>query len=117
MIDDAAVLAARAQVEASKLRLDTSVARAKSKLSPASMASDAVDTATEKAAQVAQSGLQMARERPGLAAAVAGAVALAFAHKPVFGWIGSLFGCDETSADTDTTIVKQRRARRPIKRT
>ncbi len=117
MIDDAAVLAARAQVEASKLKLDTSVARAKSKLNPASMASDAVDTATEKATQVAQSGLQMARERPGVAATIAGAVALAFAHKPVFAWIGSMFGRDDAAADADNSSTKQRRARRPIRRT
>ena len=106
MTDDAAVLAARAQVEASKLKLDTSVARAKSKLSPASMASDAVDSATDKATQVAQSGLRIARERPGVTAAVAGAVALAFAHKPVFAWIGSLFGRDDTddaTADDDAS--------------
>ena len=117
MIDDAAVLAARAQVEASKLKLDTSVARAKSKLNPASMASNAVDTATEKATEVAQSGLQMARERPGVAAALVGAVALAFSHKPVFGWIGSMFGRNEASDDADTITEKQRRARRPIERT
>lgn len=100
MIEDATVLAARAEVEASKLKLDGSVARAKAKLNPATMASDVVDTATDKAAAMAQTGMQIARDRPGVTAAVAGAVALAFAHKPVFGWIGSLFGRDRAEKAT-----------------
>lgn len=116
MIDDAAVLAARAQVEASKLRLDSSLARAKSTLSPVSIVSDAVDSATERATLAARSGLDMARERPGVAAAVVGAVVLAFTHKPVFAWIGSMFGRHAASDAADTNIVKQRRARRPIER-
>ncbi len=103
MTDDPAILAARAQVIASKTRLDSSIATVKAKLSPRSMAADALESATDKAASVAHGGLQIARERPGAVAAAAGLVALALARKPLFGWVGALFDRSNATADDDAS--------------
>ena len=103
MTGDPVILAARARVVASKSQLDASVARAKARLSPRSLAADAVDSATDKAAQVAQSGMQIVKERPGATAAVIGAVGLVLAHTPLLGWAGSLFRRDDATADDDAS--------------
>lgn len=100
MTADPTLLAARARAAASKAQLDASVAQAKAKLSPRSLASDVVGTAGEKASQVAHTGLQAARDRPAVAAAAVGAIGLVLANKPIRGWIASWFGpSDETAAD------------------
>lgn len=103
MSADPAILAARARVTAAKAQLDASVAQAKAKLSPRSLASDAVDSAADKATRVAQGGLQIARERPGATAAVVGAIALILAHRPLLGWAGALFDRDDATGDDDAS--------------
>lgn len=103
MTADPAILAARARVIASKAQLDASIAQAKDRLSPRSLAADAVDSAAEKASQVAHSGVEIVRERPVATAAVVGAIGLTIAHKPVLGWIASLFGRGDATADSETS--------------
>jgi ElaB/YqjD/DUF883 family membrane-anchored ribosome-binding protein len=88
MTADVNVLAARAAVVAARARLDASIDIAKQRLSPRSLAGDAVGSARDKAVEVAQTGVQAARDRPIATAAVVGAIGLALARKPVLGWLG-----------------------------
>ncbi len=94
MTTDPAILAARANALAARARLDASVAVAKQRLNPKALAADAVGTAADKAGAAAQTGMQVVRERPAVAAAVAGAIGLALAHRPILGWAQSLIGRD-----------------------
>lgn len=103
MTVDPEILAARARVVAARARLDASVTLAKAKLSPRSLASDAVDSAASKASQVAQDGLQIVRDRPATAAAIGGAIALALARKPLIGWAAGLLGRDDATGDDDVS--------------
>lgn len=103
MTDDPTVAAARARALAARTRLDASLAVAKQRLNPRSLAADAVSTATDKATLVAQTGVQAVRERPAIAAAVVGAVGLALAHKPLLGWAADLMGRDDATAGPDTS--------------
>ena len=105
MIRDPAVLAARARVVASKAQLDLAVAHAKVKLSPRALASDAVDSATDKATIVAQNGMQIVRDRPVAAAAIVGAIAVALARKPLFGLAGAMFGRGYATGDDDASLI------------
>ena len=103
MSADPTILAARARAAASKARLDASIAQAKARLNPKTIASEAVGSASEKASQVAHSGLQAARERPALTAAAVGAVGLLLANKPIRGWIASLVGPADETGDDDAS--------------
>lgn len=100
---DPTILAARARVTASKARLDASMSHAKAKLSPRSLAADAVETATDKATEAAQTGIQIVRDRPATAAALAGAIGLLLARKPLIGWAGSLFGRSDATPGDDAS--------------
>jgi len=88
MIDDVTITAARARALAARTRLDASVAHAKARLSPRTLAADAVDSATEKAAGAAQSAVAFARERPAVAATGAGVIALLLARRPLLNLLG-----------------------------
>ncbi|MFD1787201.1 hypothetical protein ACFSC3_06430 [Sphingomonas floccifaciens] len=101
MIDDPAVLAARAQALAARAKLDASLDIAKQRLNPRSLAADAMGGAADRASMAAQTGIQAVRERPAIAAAVAGAVGLALARKPILGWATSLMGRDDATTPPD----------------
>lgn len=103
MTADPTIMAARARLTASKTRLDASVSLAKAKLSPRSLAADAVESATDKAAQVANSGIQIVRDRPATSAAVVGAIGLAIARKPLLRWVNALLGRDDATGDDHTS--------------
>ncbi|KQN26168.1 hypothetical protein ASE86_08435 [Sphingomonas sp. Leaf33] len=103
MSEDAVVVAARAKALAARARLDSSLAVARQRLNPKSLAADAVGSAADKASLAAQTGIQAVRDRPAIAAAVAGAVGLALAHKPLLGWAASLLGRDDATASSDTS--------------
>ncbi|MBN2972043.1 hypothetical protein JW805_08435 [Roseomonas aeriglobus] len=103
MTEDATILAARARALAARARLDASLAVAKQRLNPKSLAADAVGTAADKASMAAQTSIQAVRERPAIAAAVAGALGLALAHKPLLGWAAGLIGRDDATAAPDTS--------------
>lgn len=100
---DPAVVAARAQCQAARARLDASIAAAKDRLHPRSLAADAVEGAADKAVQVAQNGLDAARERPALSAAIAGALALALFRKPLLGWISRRADNDDATGTDDVS--------------
>ncbi|MES2338581.1 MAG: hypothetical protein V4537_10830 [Pseudomonadota bacterium] len=97
MSNTAAIVAARASAVAARARLDASIAAAKQRVTPRALASDAIETARDKAIEAAQTGLTVARDRPGTTAAVAGALALALARKPLMRW---LRWRDETGEDS-----------------
>lgn len=98
MTEDAAIVAARARALAARARLDASLAVAKQRLNPKSLAADAVGSAADRASVAAQTGIQAVRDRPAVAAAVAGAIGLALARKPILGWAGGLLGRDDATA-------------------
>ena len=81
MTVDPRLAAARARAVAARERLDASIDHAKARLSPRTLAADAVETAKDKAV----AGIDAVRERPAAAAAVAGAVGLFLARKPLLG--------------------------------
>lgn len=103
MTADPTLIAARARALAARQRLDASLAQAKDRLNPRSLAADAVDGARDKAVEVAQTGLQVARERPAVAAAVVGAIGLVLARKPLAGWVGAHLGRDDATPDAPTS--------------
>ncbi|MBM3928747.1 MAG: hypothetical protein FJ335_09850 [Sphingomonadales bacterium] len=102
MTDDPTLAAARARALAARARLDSSLAVAKHKLNPKALAADAVGSAADRASIAAQTGIQVVRDRPGVAAAVAGAVGLAIAHKPIIGWANALLGRSDATSPTST---------------
>ncbi|WP_326524461.1 hypothetical protein [Sphingomonas sp.] len=99
MTADPALAAARARAIAARARLDASIERAKTRLSPRTLAAGAVETAKDKAFAAAETGLDAVRQRPAVAAAVAGAVGLFLARKPLLG----LFDHDDATADEPTS--------------
>lgn len=103
MTEDPTVAAARARALAARTRLDASLALAKQRLNPKSLAADAVSSAADKATLAAQTGVQAVKERPAIAAAVVGAVGLALARKPLLGWAADLMGRDDATAASDTS--------------
>lgn len=99
MIHDPNVVAARARALSAKVQLDTSLRHAKSRLNPRSLAADAVDNAADRAMDAAQSGVQIARERPAVAAAAVGAIGLLLARRPILRLFGFGRSADDGTGD------------------
>ncbi|WP_315760199.1 DUF3618 domain-containing protein [Sphingomonas sp. Y38-1Y] len=76
---------ARAEADAARQALTARLDRLKTRLSPATLVNDAVETAREKAIDVAEQTVETARARPVLAGSVAGGALLLLARKPLFG--------------------------------
>jgi hypothetical protein len=76
---------ARAEADAARADLVGNLDRLKTRLSPATLMSDAVESAREKAIDVAEQTVETARARPVLAGSVAGGALLLLARKPIFG--------------------------------
>lgn len=85
---DPALLAARAQRDAAKLRLDRSIEHAKQRLNPKTIAEDAVLGVRTKAEAIATDGVDAVKSRPGTAAAALGLAGLILARRPIFRWLG-----------------------------
>lgn len=76
---------ARAEADAARSDLIGNLDRLKTRLSPATLVSEAVESAREKAIDVAEQTVETARARPVLAGSVAGGALLLLARKPIFG--------------------------------
>lgn len=110
MSEDVAISTARARALAARARLDASVAHAKARLSPRTLAAEAVDNAADKAVGAAQSGVQFARDRPAVVAATAGAIGLLLARRPLLNLLG--FGpknSDETAVSAASSPKSNRK--------
>lgn len=103
MTSDPTVAAARARSIAARARLDASLAVAKQRLNPRTLAADAVGSAADTASAAAQTGIQAVRDRPAAAAAVVGAIGLLLARKPILGWAAGLFGRDDATPALPTS--------------
>ncbi|PCD02902.1 hypothetical protein COC42_00170 [Sphingomonas spermidinifaciens] len=75
---------ARAEADAARADLLGDIDRLKARLSPATLVNDAVESAREKAIDVAGQTVESARARPVLAGSVAGGALLLLARKPLF---------------------------------
>ncbi len=106
---DPNLIAARARSVAARQRLNASVETAKARLSPSSIASDAIDGVKAKATDIASGGADAVRQRPATAVAAVAAIALVLARKP----IARLFGSGEAPAApedaraTDATLREE----------
>lgn len=103
MTTDARLLAARARSMAARARLDTSIAEVRARLSPKSLARDAVSGVTSKAGALALDGVDAARTRPVVTVAAVGAIGLLLARKPLARWIGRRHGDDDATASVQTS--------------
>lgn len=97
-MSNAELLAAEARVGLARTRFFVTLGEVQTRLKPANLAQNAVDSATQGITSTARKGAEAVRARPVAAAAVAGAVGLVFAR----GWIADLLrGRDETSTGAD----------------
>jgi ElaB/YqjD/DUF883 family membrane-anchored ribosome-binding protein len=82
----ARIAEARARSFAAKAQLDRSVAQAKERLSPRSLANHAVDGVKTKAEQIAGDGAAVVKDRPAVAMAAAGVAVLLIVRRPMLRW-------------------------------
>jgi ElaB/YqjD/DUF883 family membrane-anchored ribosome-binding protein len=82
---------ARGEADAAKARMMGTVEEVKTRLAPGKLASDAVQTAKNKGIVAADDAVGAVKQRPGLAAGIAGGTALLIARKPIFAAIVRLF--------------------------
>ena len=99
---------ARGEADAAKARMMGTVEEVKARLAPGKLASDAVQTAKNKGIVAADDAVGAVKDRPGLAAGIAGAATLLIARKPIFAGIARLFGRKRRS-DTHTTQTRRSR--------
>ena len=104
------LIAAQAQVEAARTRLFDTLGEVQTRLKPANIAQNAMDSATTSLTTAAQRGADAARARPYAAAGIAGGVVLFLAR----GWVCKLFRRkprqDATSPVAGSLIDEQTRA-------
>jgi ElaB/YqjD/DUF883 family membrane-anchored ribosome-binding protein len=82
---------ARGEADAAKARLMGTVDEVKTRLAPGKLASDAVQTAKNRSIVAADDAVGAVKQRPGLAAGIAGTTALLIARKPIFAAVARLF--------------------------
>jgi len=86
MSTDPELLAAEAQVRAARSKLFSTLGEVQTRLKPANVVQNAVETAAQGVASTARKGAEAVRSRPFAAAAIAGTVGLVFAR----GWIADM---------------------------
>lgn len=110
MTGDPKLIAAQAQVEAARTRLFDTLGEVQTRLKPANIAQNAMDSATTSLTAAAHRGADAARARPYAAAGIAGGVVLFLAR----GWVCKLFRRkrkqDATQAVAGGLIDEQTRA-------
>jgi hypothetical protein len=108
--DEVALAEVRAQV--AKQRLFATIGDVQDRLSPRTLAQDAIDGLKEGTAFVGMIGVEAARRRPGIAVTATGLIALLLARKP----LAKLFRSDNNDATAaPLTSLKTKRAARPKK--
>lgn len=110
MTSNPELLAAQAQAEAARVRLFDTLGEVQTRLKPANIAQNAMNSATTSLTAAAQRGADAARARPYAAAGIAGGVVLFLAR----GWVCKLFRRkpkqDATPAVAGGLIDEQTRA-------
>jgi ElaB/YqjD/DUF883 family membrane-anchored ribosome-binding protein len=81
------VALAEARIKASRARLLGTIGEVQQRLSPSSLAQDAVESATQSVAAAVRKGTDAVRSRPLAVAGAAGAIGLVLAR----GWIADIF--------------------------
>jgi ElaB/YqjD/DUF883 family membrane-anchored ribosome-binding protein len=98
MSTDPELLAAEAHVRAARSKLFSTLGEVQTRLRPANVVQNAVETAAQGVASTARKGAEAVRSRPFAAAAIAGTVGLVFAR----GWIADMLRRrDETAPAAD----------------
>lgn len=90
--------AARNEAEAARARLQGTFEELQARLEPSQLLDDAVSEVKERSTALARTAREVARDRPGIIAAAAGAAALLLAHRPILRLIRRVRGAKETSA-------------------
>jgi len=86
MSADPELIAAEARVQAARSRLFSTLGEVQTRLKPANVVQNAVETAAQGVASTARKGAEAVRSRPFAAAAIAGTVGLVLAR----GWIADM---------------------------
>jgi len=92
---------ARGQADAAKARFMATVEEAKARLAPKSLAGHAMQAAKDKSIVVADDTVTAVKDKPMMAAGVAGAAALLIARKPLLAAVGRWWrNDDDNNSDT-----------------
>jgi len=103
---------ARGNADAAKARLMGTVDEAKARLAPKTLAGHAVQAAKDKSIVVADDTVTAVKDKPMMAAGLAGATALFFARRPLFRGLARWWRGDGDTYDTyDTHETSGRRSR------
>ena len=102
------IATARGQADAAKARLMGTVEEAKARLAPKTLAGNAVQAAKDKSIVVADDTVTAVKEKPMMAAGLAGATALLIARKPLFAAVGRWWRRDEDKYDSDKNGRRER---------
>ena len=95
---------ARGEADAAKARLMGTVDEAKARLAPKTLAGHAVQAAKDKSIVVADDTVTAVKDKPMMAAGIAGATALLIARKPLFRGLARWWrGEDDTYDNYDTS--------------
>jgi len=90
--------AAQKDAKAARARLQGTFEELQARVEPSQLLDDAVSEVKERSTALARSAREVARDRPGVIAAAAGAAALLIAHRPILRLIRRMRGAKETSA-------------------
>ncbi|SFR80195.1 DUF3618 domain-containing protein [Sphingomonas jatrophae] len=85
------VTAARKEAEAARADFAATLHELQTRLSPREMARNAMDVARDRGEDLAERGVEFARERPGAAAGIAAGGLALLAHRPLLRGLKSLF--------------------------
>jgi len=102
---------ARGEADAAKERLVATLEELKARIAPKTLASQAIQAAKDKSIVVADDTVTAVKEKPLMAAGVAGAAALLIARKPLFAAAGRWLRGDDNDDTDDRNQTNGRRNR------
>lgn len=98
---------ARGEADAARARLLSTVEEAKARLAPRTLAGNAVQAAKDKSIVVADDTVTAVKEKPMVAAGIAGATALFIARKPLIAALGRWWrGEDDDMEDSEERRIR-----------
>ncbi|URD61313.1 hypothetical protein M8312_02010 [Sphingomonas sp. KRR8] len=99
---------ARGQADAAKARLMATVEEVKARLAPKTLAGNAMQAAKDKSIVVADDTVTAVKEKPMMAAGIAGATALLIARKPLIAAIGRWWRGEADDIENDNHGRRER---------
>lgn len=102
---------ARGEADAAKERLVGTIEEFKARIAPKTLASQAIQAAKDKSIVVADDTVTAVKEKPLMAAGIAGAAALLIARKPLFAAAASWLRGDDDSDNEHHENGRRHRAR------